>query len=103
MTGGQFIEHDSEGPEIGARLSRLAAQDFGRYIRQSSADAGCPLQCGKGQGRRIEGAAPDALGKSKIENFDQAVRSGDDIGSFQVTMDNAAIMRAREGAGDLNS
>src|ERR1700758_4195672 len=103
MTGSQFIEHDSEGPEIGARLSRLASEDFGRYIRQSSAHARCPLQGREGQGRRVEGATSDALGKSEIENFYQAVGSGDDIRGLQIAMDNSAIVRTGERAGDLNS
>ena len=37
-TRSQFIEHHSQGPEVAARVGRVAAKDLGCHVRQGSAN-----------------------------------------------------------------
>ena len=48
-------------------------------------------------------AAAYLFGQTEIEDFDQTVSSDDDIRRLQIAMNDAAVMSARECAGNLNA
>ena len=51
----------------------------------------------------LEYAASDLFGQTEIEDFDQTVRSDDDIRRLQIAMNDAPVMSAGECAGNLNA
>ncbi len=54
-------------------------------------------------GGALEHAATHLFGQTKTEDFNQAVRSDDDICGLEIPMNDVAVMSAGKRAGNLNT
>ena len=81
----------------------MAAQDFGRHIGQGTRNRAGACERSDGLGRFVDHRLRQPPGQTEIEHFDQALWSDNDVGAFQVVMDDIAPMGVRQGAGNLNA
>ena len=102
-TGCRFVEHDAERPQIAAIIGRLAAKNFRSKISQRAADAAALWRARVGERWLIGTANLHLLREAEVEHLDQAFRGDHDVGRFEIAMRDAAVVRARQGGGDLNA
>ena len=100
---GQHLEQDRAkaedvGPVIDAKTTRL----FGRHVRGCADDRG-DLHAADGDGLGGVGRfRANQLRQSEVENLDSAFRGHEQIGRFDIAVHDAAFVRRRERAGDLD-
>ena len=87
--GGQLIENNADGKNVGAMVLRVALDLLGREI------GGCADQTG-GAGN-LSGKAGDA----KVAEFDLAIVGDKDVSGFYIAMDDAGFVGAAQGAGEV--
>ena len=99
MAGSHFIEHGTEGPDVGADVGFFAFEQFGGHVLRGAHDGafGGEDLCEGGVGGAGLG---DGLGEAEIEEFD-AVAGEDDVLRFDVAVGDAGAVGAVEGVGDL--
>ena len=103
--GEHVVQHASERPDIGTAIDLPSARLFGAHIRCGSEDdargRAVPGQRRRGCARIGGGADRQRLGKTEVQDLDRAGLSDFDVRRLQIAMDDAAIMRRFDTAGDL--
>ena len=112
--GQHLVEHDAEGPDIGAAIDRAPAGLFRRHIGGRAEDhahlrAWPAVACGEGSRRhrrrvhrrparrvRIHG-----FRQTEVEHLHRAVGADFDVLRLQIAMDDAGFVRGLERVGDL--
>src|SRR5262249_53594644 len=97
LAGRSFVENDTQSPEVAAVVARLASENLRRHVLQS---AGQSYTCIKGIDGGVHGSRAGVSqiplktpGQAEIEDLDAAFRCGDDVGAFQVAVNDATTMR----------
>ena len=99
----EFVEHDSEGPDIGAAVDRLAGGLLGGHVSGGAEDE-AGLGGPHGESGRIGGdfgGSFDRFGEAEVENFHDAIGGDEDVAGFKVAVDDAFFVGGFEGFGDL--
>src|SRR5262249_13542371 len=107
LAGRSFVENDTQSPEVAAVVARLASENLRRHVLQS---AGQSYTCIKGIDGGVHGSRAGVSqiplktpGQAEIEDLDAAFRCGDDVGAFQVAVNDATTMRVSKSCGNLNT
>ena len=108
--GEHLVEHDAEGPDVGATIRRPAARLLRRHVGGGAEDeAGGGAGAGEGgrlrEGRRAAGTgvvvpAP-RLGEAEVEHLDLSVGRQLHVRRLEVAVDDALLVRLFERLGDL--
>jgi hypothetical protein len=106
-SGQHLIQHGTEGEDIARCIDRLPLGLLRRHIGHRAHDhAGRRHHLRQGQRRDIfaahRGRWRDKFGQPKIQYFDQSALVHHDVGRFQVAVNYACGMRARESLGGLH-
>ena len=103
--GEHVVQHASERPDIGPAIDLPSARLFRAHVRCGSEDdargRAVPGQRRRGSARIGGGAHRQRLGKTEVQDLDRAGLSDFDVRWLQIAMDDAAIMRRFDTAGDL--
>ena len=112
LAGGHFVEDSAEGEEIGAGVEIPGARLFGRHVGDGAdgaagvselmrigADGGERVRVGMRGGRRFRGGD---FGEAEIENFGVAAAGDEDVGGFDVAMDDLLGVGGVEAVGDID-
>ena len=93
-----FVENESGGEEIGARIKLGAENLFGSHVGN-----------GAGDGMRFESGLRDGFGgrnpqfgETEVEDFEPTVRGEKKVGGFQIEMNDGAIMSSGKAVGELD-
>ena len=92
--GGELVEHDAEGVEIGAAVDFFAQRLLGRHVGDGAGDAA------------LAGDADGALadGEAEIDELDRGGAGAvgeEDVGGFEVAVDEAVLVGVAEGFAEL--
>jgi len=91
--------------DIGAAIDRLAARLLGRHVGGGSEDQpgrGGVLRHSRRQRKaRVGGLRLPRFGEPEIEDLDRPVWPELDVGRFEITVDDALLVRRLESFGDL--
>ena len=98
---GNFVQDDAERKQIRALIERFPSHLLGRHIGRR-ADRGSRVGQRRHR-RRRRGLVVDELGDAEVEHLHVAARRNDDVGGFQVAMDDAPGVRRLERVGELES
>ncbi len=104
--GGHLIENDSHGEQIGSLVHRLAVELLRRHVGRSTHQH--PFACQSRPRRHLGQLAVLArrgrsqLCQAEIEDLDASVLGHHHVGGFQIAMDDAFVVRHREGVGHGN-
>ena len=109
LAGQHLEQHDTEGPDVGALVDRLAPRLLGRHVGGGAEDeAGGGAGLGEGGRLREIGArrgagalARPGLGEAEVEDLDLAVRRHLHVRGLEVAVDDALLVSLLEGLGDL--
>ena len=101
-----LVEHDTERPDVGPVVDRLALGLLGTHVRRRAQDhaRGGAMDAQRRRARcggRPVGVLLQHLRQSKVEDFHLAVRRHLDVGRLEVAMDDAFFVRRFEGICDL--
>ena len=96
------MKQHPQRPDIAARIGDPAAQDFGSHVRRSAGELGRLCLC-RLEHRGVVWIGGAARGDAKVHELHVACRSDDDIGRFDVAMDDAVLMRMVEGVRQLGA
>jgi len=110
-TGGHFVQHDTEGKEVGTRIERFAADLFRGHIsdrangaartgKELLVDGAGFALCDRGGTRGI--GICGYFREAEIENFGVAEFGDKDIGGLDVAMNDAAGVSGLEAGGDVD-
>ena len=86
LAGGEFVQHDAEGPDVRTAIGWFAAELLRSHVRQGAGDL---LRTGKACGDSQIAFGVDELCQSEIEDLETPVGGQAKIGWFQVAMDDA--------------
>jgi len=98
---GRFVEKHAERPEVAEVIAFLSAQNFRRHVGQRADEFAFERLIG--QGEIADFFAFEARGEPEIENFDAAFGCDHNVGTFEVAMDDAAVVGVGERVGDLRA
>lgn len=110
LTGGHLVEHRAEREQVGARVEVFAPRQFRRHVRhRAHGDARTRKMLRVGDGRcgrcvGSHGLAPSdcELREAKVEQLGPARLGDEDVGGFQVAMDDPFLVRRVERIDDLD-
>ena len=97
-----FVEHDAEGPDVGAFVHGLAARLLRSHVGGGAEDhavARRRLLC-----RRTVRVALDDIvqpGQAEVQDLDPPIGRGLDVRRFEIAVDDAAVVRRLQRVGDL--
>ena len=101
-----FVQHDAEGEDVRAMVSRKAAHLLRGHVadgaedrvrRRCSPSTASPVaRAGRGRVGLRE------LGETEVEDFDALVGGDEDVFRLQVAMDDALVVRGGKPAGELH-
>ena len=97
----RLIEENPERPQIAQVIRLVPAQNFRGHVGQRSYDLALERV-----GRKCEIAeflALHAGGQPEIQHLDAPFRRDHDVRAFQVAMHDSAVVRVRQGIGDLRA
>ena len=104
--GAHLEHHAAERPDIRALVDVLTARLFRAHVCRGADDdaESCAVPGDRGN-RRCRGGCEraDRFGQPEVEDLDGPLGCDLDVGRFQITMDDAAIVRRLERLGDLAS
>ena len=106
--GDQLIEDAAQREEVAARVEFLATGLFGRHVGDG-ADGGAgagekqSLRIDEGLAAKVSMVLRQELGEAKIENFDGAAPGDENVGGFDVAVDDAFFVGGVEGVGQLDA
>ena len=104
----QFVEHDTERPDVGAPVDGETARLFRCHVRsRAEHDAGAGDTAGECGGVHqlclaVWGSL-ERLGEPEVEHLHRAIRGQEDVGRLQVAVDNALFVSDVERLRDLPS
>ena len=96
-----FVEHQADAPDVGAVIDRLAARLLRRHVGDGSHHDALPRAGHRGHVRLVRGRRSH-LGEAEIEDLHVTARSDEDVGGFDVAVDDARGMRGVQRVGDLD-
>ena len=98
--GSHLVQQHSKGPQIAGSSGRLALQHFRRHVgERAAADGGCGSG-GRG-GFRRRGAV--SIRQAKVHDLDAAFLGNQHVRAFQIAVNDASLVRVREGFGHLDA
>jgi hypothetical protein len=107
-SGDHFVQHRAEGKYVGPFIHFVTIGLFRRHVRHRSDDgAGFGFQNGVQvnalrDGMRVGLFRIGQLGQPEIQNFHLTLFVDDDIGRFEIAMNNSRPVRRRQSIGDLH-
>lgn len=93
FTGQHFVEHDTERPDIGTGIEGAAITDFGAEVADG-ADEHTALG---------EAGGVAEAGDAKVGEAWGAIGGEEDVGWFEVTVDDIEVVGAAEGIGEFEA
>ena len=96
-----FVENQAEAPDVGAVIHGLAAGLLRRHVGGCSHHDTLPRAGNRGH-VRLRCGRP-ALGEAEIEHFHAIARGDEDVGGFDVAVDDARAMRGVQRVGNLDA
>ena len=97
-----FVEHQAEAPDVGAVIHGLAAGLLRRHVGGGSHHDTLPCAGNRGH-VRLRCGRRSHLGEAEIEHFHAIARPDEDVGGFDVAVDDARAMRGVQRVGDLGA
>ena len=99
---GHFVEDQAEAPDVGAVIDDLAAGLLRRHVGDRAHHDALPRAGHRGHvrlrcGRRLH------LGEAEVEHLHAIARADEDVGGFDVAVDDARAMRGVQRVGDLDA
>lgn len=106
-TGRHFIEHGAERKQVGAGIQFLATHLLGRHVGEGADDrSGDRKRLGATCGGQVRRAGQLArrrlLGQTEIQNLGPPVTGDEEVGGFEVAMDDASGVRGLQRIGKLD-
>ena len=96
-----FVENQAEAPDVGAVIHGLAAGLLRRHVGGCSHHDTLPRAGNRGH-VRLRCGRP-ALGEAEIEDFHVVARPDEDVGGFDIAVDDARGVRGVQRVGDLRA
>ena len=97
-----FVEHQAEAPDVGAVIHGLAAGLLRRHVGGGSHHDTLPRAGNRGH-VRLRCGRPRILARPKSSTFTRSRESDEDVGGFDVAVDDARGMRGVQRVGDLDA
>ena len=97
-----FVENQAEAPDVGAVIHRLAAGLLRRHVGGCSHHDALPCAGNRGH-VRLRCGRRSHLGEAEIEHFHAIARSDENVGGFDVAVDDARAMRGVQRVGNLDA
>ena len=96
-------QHHAERPDVASGVRAVTEQRLRRDVGERARDGGGALRAVDRLRDRFARARFEPAREAEIEHLDAVLRTHDDIGGLEIAMDDAALVRMREGAGDLRA
>ena len=97
-----FVENQAEAPDVGAVIHGLAAGLLRRHVGGGSHHDTLPRAGNRGH-VRLRCGRRSHLGEAEIEHFHAIARGDEDVGGFDVAVDDARAMRGVQRVGNLDA
>ena len=93
LAGGQLVQHDADGEDVGAKIERPALDVLGRHVRRRAEQLA-------GDGHPLE---VDDLRDAEVHQLDEPVVADHHVLGLHVAVDDAETVRVGERAADLDA
>ena len=96
LTGEHLVEHDAHGVDVGAMIHRAAEHEcLGSHVMERA-----HRHAALGQPQGLSTFAMD-LCKAKVGHLHVSIVADHDVGRFDVTVDDAALVRVSQGIANM--
>jgi hypothetical protein len=113
--GHHLVEHDAERPDVAALVDRAATGLLGAHVGRRAEDHPVHRSRARQRGRLREGGSArrdvarrrarwigrERFGEAEVEHLYRAVGPHLHVGRLEIPMDDAGLVRRRQGVGDL--